>query len=295
MKSFPGVGVLLFASALPLTGLAQETAPATSAPKPAPVTGAGIFRGTFPVQPRTVTATLNLPFSADGITTTMHQLANGTRIEQRTNTKLFRDSAGRVRREQAVIGLTAEQAALPVVTITDPAAAVSYTLDSRTQTAYRAPLFSYVRSGGIPVSSPTVSARYYRDPDGALRGEVRGPAPRAEGPDDAVGIIPRGIGSRIETLTTQQIAGLWSTGTRTSVRLSSGMVGNDRPLDVTSERWTSTDLNVVVLSRSNDPRVGTTEYRLTNIVRSEPPAGLFVVPSSYRIVDTMQPPPVTGR
>jgi hypothetical protein len=38
-----------------------------------------------------------------------------------------------------------------------------------------------------------------------------------------------------------------------------------------NEQWTSTDLRVLVLSRHRDPRSGDVEYKLTNIVRAEPP------------------------
>ena len=302
MKAIRRVILLMACAVLPAMGFAQDAVPATPAPAPQPpsaltpldlqaIEASRQWRFTtpLPVRPLAVTPTLGLPFSADGLITTTHRLADGTRIEQRTNAKLFRDSAGRVRREQSIVGLT--QAALPVVTITDPTAAVSYTLDSRTRTAYRAPLQAYVRSGGMPVSS-TFYARYF---EGRVVVRPEPPAPRPEGPDDVVGVIPAGTGSRTEMLTTQQIAGLWSTGTRTKVTLRSGMVGNDRPFDVTTERWTATDLNVVVLSRSNDPRVGTTEYQLTNVVRVEPPAALFVVPTGYRVVDTVARPADAAR
>ena len=44
------------------------------------------------------------PFSADGITTVTQMLADGTRIERTTTSKFYRDSAGRVRRDQTIIG-----------------------------------------------------------------------------------------------------------------------------------------------------------------------------------------------
>jgi hypothetical protein len=37
------------------------------------------------------------------------------------------------------------------------------------------------------------------------------------------------------------------------------------------------------MSRNNDPLVGETVYRLTNITRSEPPRSLFEVPADYTI------------
>ena len=42
---------------------------------------------------------------------------------------------------------------------------------------------------------------------------------------------------------------------------------------------------MAVLITRRDPRSGDTVYRLTNIVRAEPPPDLFTVPSDYRIVD----------
>jgi hypothetical protein len=40
-------------------------------------------------------------------------------------------------------------------------------------------------------------------------------------------------------------------------------------------------LRVLVLTRHNDPRSGESTYRLVNIVRAEPDASLFQVPSDY--------------
>jgi hypothetical protein len=39
------------------------------------------------------------------------------------------------------------------------------------------------------------------------------------------------------------------------------------------------------MSKTNDPRMGETTYRLTNIQRSEPAASLFQVPNDYTIKD----------
>jgi hypothetical protein len=47
----------------------------------------------------------NAPFSADATTTVTQTLGDGTKIEQKTTAKWYRDSTGRVRREQTAIGL----------------------------------------------------------------------------------------------------------------------------------------------------------------------------------------------
>ena len=55
--------------------------------------------------------------------------------------------------------------------------------------------------------------------------------------------------------------------------------------DVIDEQWISTDLKVTVMSKHHDPRTGDVLYKLTNIVRGEPEASLFIVPHDYAIVD----------
>jgi hypothetical protein len=42
---------------------------------------------------------------------------------------------------------------------------------------------------------------------------------------------------------------------------------------------------MAVLITRRDPRSGDTVYRLTNIVRAEPPPDLFTVPPDYRVVN----------
>jgi hypothetical protein len=56
-----------------------------------------------------------------------------------------------------------------------------------------------------------------------------------------------------------------------------------------TEVWTSPDLKTIVSSKRSDPRMGDQTFRLTNIVRSEPDASLFTVPSDYKIVDGSEP------
>ena len=63
-----------------------------------------------------------------------------------------------------------------------------------------------------------------------------------------------------------------------------GQIGNDRPIEITDERWESPDLKVLVLSRHHDPQTGDVEYRLTNISRGEPPPDLFMVPADYTVL-----------
>ena len=40
------------------------------------------------------------------------------------------------------------------------------------------------------------------------------------------------------------------------------------------------------MTRHNDPRMGESSYRLTNIVRAEPDGSLFMVPADYTVKET---------
>ena len=52
-----------------------------------------------------------------------------------------------------------------------------------------------------------------------------------------------------------------------------------------TERWFSDELAMAVRITRSDPRSGETVYRLTNIVRAEPPPDLFTVPPDYKIIE----------
>ena len=86
-----------------------------------------------------------------------------------------------------------------------------------------------------------------------------------------------------EQLGKQNIEGVEAEGTRTTVTIPAGEIGNERPIEIVSERWYSPELQLVVMTRHSDPRFGETTYKLTNINRTEPAKSLFEVPSDYTI------------
>jgi len=86
-----------------------------------------------------------------------------------------------------------------------------------------------------------------------------------------------------EQLGKQSIEGVEAEGTRTTVTIPAGEIGNERPIEIVSERWYSPELQLVVMTRHSDPRFGETTYKLTNINRTEPAKSLFEVPGDYTI------------
>ncbi len=91
------------------------------------------------------------------------------------------------------------------------------------------------------------------------------------------------------SLGTQVIEGVQAEGTRILRTIPPGEIGNERPLEITSETWYSPDLQTIVMSRKVDVRQGETTYKLIDIQRSEPDRTLFEVPTDYTIREEPQP------
>jgi hypothetical protein len=94
---------------------------------------------------------------------------------------------------------------------------------------------------------------------------------------------------KIEKLGKQMIEGVEAEGQRATITIPAGEIGNEQPILIVSESWYSPDLQVTVMTRHSDPRMGETVYKLTNINRAEPPASLFQVPSDYTVKEAVEP------
>jgi hypothetical protein len=102
---------------------------------------------------------------------------------------------------------------------------------------------------------------------------------------------------KLERLPARQIESVTAEGTRRTTTIPAGAVGNELPIVITSEEWFSPELQVLVLTERNDPRLGTSIYRLLNINRAEPAPYLFQVPSDYALKEAgmfRKAEPVTG-
>ena len=61
--------------------------------------------------------------------------------------------------------------------------------------------------------------------------------------------------------------------------IPAGQIGNTAAIVITTERWYSNDLDLLLKETRTDPRFGTTTYQLTNI--GQPQASLFVPNPSF--------------
>lgn len=229
------------------------------------------------------------PFTADATTEFTQLLSDGNRIERRFSTSLARDGKGRTRSEQDVAMLgplvvlqkgmnwsthtfsttPAQQEPEPprFTVITDPVDGVTYTLDERMKEARRSPAKVAVQSV-VQLNAQSIDLKKVAD-----RMEM---------------VARHGAASNtliVEPLGTRQIEGVSAEGTRMTTTIPAGQIGNLNPINMVTERWFSKELQMAVLISRRDPRSGDTVYRLTNIVRAEPPPDFFTVPSDYRVVD----------
>jgi TonB family protein len=94
--------------------------------------------------------------------------------------------------------------------------------------------------------------------------------------------------TRTESLGTQMVEGIAAEGTRYISTIPAGAIGNERQIDIVRERWYSPELQLVILMKHVDPRIGESTQRLTNIDRSEPDTSLFSV-DGYEIKEGFGP------
>jgi hypothetical protein len=222
---------------------------------------------------------LDAPYTADAVTEMTQVLADGNRIEHRVTANVARDSRGRVRRDQplAALGPLMPKGDTRIVSISDPDAGVHYSLDAQRKVAIR------TRQSEMPPPPPPPGSHSYIERKTEVVSVLKdGPAMSPNVAFTlALGDTPPE--TQTEQLGVQQIEGVRAEGSRTVATIAAGAIGNERPIEIVSERWYSQELQLVVMSRHADPRFGETVYRLTNIVRAEPSAELFQVPAGYSI------------
>jgi hypothetical protein len=107
---------------------------------------------------------------------------------------------------------------------------------------------------------------------------------RAMAADSAAGKLAARGKAVSQPLGKRMMEGVSADGTTETSTIEAGAIGNDRPIQSVSERWYSSDLQTVMMSRHSDPRTGEETFKLTNVSRTEPPPYLFQIPAGYQIV-----------
>jgi hypothetical protein len=203
------------------------------------------------------------PFSATATSETTETLQDGSVLHRTSQVSMYRDSLGRSRHEATFTGfgpLTTSGTPKKMVMISDPVAGVHIMLDDTQKIAHKSALRAH--------NGPAANA----DSTG-----FQGRMQEHEQQLEAAGLLKK------ESLGTQTINGVVAEGTRITRTIPAGQIGNEKALQVVSERWYSADLQIVLKSTHTDPRSGTTTYTVTSLQRTEPAATLFAVPADYTV------------
>jgi hypothetical protein len=196
------------------------------------------------------------PFTATEIRRTVQVLGDGSHLDQSETGSFARDEYGRMRTGNA-----------KTVVIFDPLAGFTYTLDMPSRTYYKMPLSGYETTYSIAVTGNRVSTSSV---------SVAGTAPSQ--------VNVSASGAQIEEeLPALLMNGLLAKGSRVTITIPAGTIGNDRDLRVVNERWYSEDLQVLLRSSNTDPRFGSTTYALTDLVQASPDPLQFQVPGDFRV------------
>ena len=215
------------------------------------------------------------PYTATAVTENTQTLADGNRIVNKSSGFVARDSQGRTRREITLHRIGALDVNNPKTTyfINDPTTHTQYVITGNEATKI------LMNQQGLRGGLPIVSSR---------RLEQNGQVVTIEktevlGERAAAGSWEENRQVKHEDLGTQTIEGVSAQGRRETVTIPAGQIGNERPIEMVTEIWTSPELHTVVLRKYSDPRMGETVFRLTDIKLSEPDAALFQPPAGAKV------------
>jgi len=256
------------------------------------------------------------PYSATTTNEHVQVLADGNRIVQTSTGTTARDSQGRTRQDTALpaIGNLSAANAPHLVFIQDPIAQKSYTLNLIEKTAD----VMLMRFEGTTAAGEKFLIQMDDKEPTVVSGQASAIATQKIMTGDAQKTIseqaqvstedpgPQTIAAQKmsvysqkvatgnaqvsrEDLGTQAMEGVVVTGVRMTRTIPAGQIGNEQPINIVTEVWTSPELKTVIMSKRSDPRMGEQTFRLTNITRAEPEPSLFAVPPDFRIVEGPQP------
>ena len=194
----------------------------------------------------------NSPFSATVNTESIRQLGDGTTITLKNHRAVARDNAGRIFQERRLLVPDdgKNESVVTQIEISDPVAHKLYICVPRERVCqlefFSAPDFS-------PPTKPAAGSQ--------LGGPSR------------------------EDLGKRTIAGLETEGTLETAVIESGAIGNDSPIMVKREFWYSPQLGVNLISKRQDPRFGTQNFEVSEIVLGQPDAKLFEAPVNFEVID----------
>lgn len=194
------------------------------------------------------------PFSGRDSIEWTRALEDGSTVTTHLTALVARDGQGRIRRERVkFVPANSNQQSKPFeITILDPA---EHTRTICDMAAHHCSVANY----SMPVKFAPITA---------------GPL------DNGKRFLAR------ESLGTNTIDDLNVLGTRETLTINAGVIGNNQPVVTTREFWYSSDLEINLSVTRKDPREGTQVLQIVDLSRTEPDPSLFQVPADFTVDDT---------
>jgi len=210
----------------------------------------------------TVLPVAGKPFMGRSTTEWTRTLADGTVVKTHLFTVVARDSQGRIHREMHhfVPVDSNEESKLIQIKISDP---ITHTRTECKAVTHRCSVTNY--------HAPTSFT----------------PRPTGEFDNGKRSLTRENLGS-------DSIEGLNVVGTRETLTINPGVVGNSQPLVTTREFWYSPDLQVNLSITRQDPGDGTQTVHVQDVSRSEPDPAMFQIPAGYVIENLPGPAPAVN-
>jgi hypothetical protein len=201
----------------------------------------------------------NAPFQATVTAQWTKHLPDGSTTVVKNHRLVVRDGRGRIYQERRTLVPegSSRESRIFRIEISDPAAHTKYFCDPSLQECE-------LRSYDMPVTEPVI-------PAGEMANGTR--------------YLSRA------SLGTRTMEGLETIGTRETITIQAGVIGNSAPIDSTKEFWYSPKLGLNLQVLRLDPLHGDQLFNVTDLKLSEPDSRLFVLPAGCKVVDLREKTP----
>jgi hypothetical protein len=227
------------------------------------------------------------PFSATEVRRTRQTLGDGTHIDKLEKDKFYRDFDGRTRIERedganVMISDPANGSVREAVGLRPKVVMMRSGTFTASVPAEKGVLQDRLISVQPPVETQLRRSKEMLDKEHAELASSLSVASATGFARTMVAPVPVPDQGVTEDLGDQVINGVRARGTRSTITIPLGQIGNDREIRVVSERWFSEELGVLVKSSNNDPRFGETTFELTDILQGAQDPTLFEMPAPKR-------------